>query len=109
MELTKLPAKYEKQFKKIVEEEFSGNSGLCLRELVRTWQGIYVDPNEELNVKIELLVNELTEFKEFVLRTFREKSETKEDGIKMLDGTKIKHGGKEDESISRPTRQTAKV
>ncbi len=93
--INRIPEKYKTEFMKIAKEEFANDYGLLLRELIRTWQGIFVDPNEELKIKIDMLANEFVELKEFVLRTAK-KSETKEEFIVTADGTKIKKPNMED-------------
>jgi len=89
----RIPEKDKTEFKKIADEEFEGDYGFALREMKNTWKGIYVDPNETLQAKIDLLAYEVAELKKIV---FQEKNKKEEpSGIRMLNGRII--GGKKNE------------
>ena len=60
----RVPEKYKARFKEIAMEEFADDYGLTLRDMVKTWDGIYVLPDEELNAKIDLLASEIREIKD---------------------------------------------
>ncbi len=103
----RIPEKYKTEFKEIAREEFAEDYGLCLRELIRTWKGIFIDPNQELKIEIELLRKEYEEFKEHVLRTAQEK-EQPDKGIRMLNGKSLKRRNEHVE-IERPNGQTTNI
>ena len=87
----RIPEKYKTRFMEIAKEEFEGDYGMLLRELVRTWDGIYLDPNEELKIKLDLLANEISQIKE-ELKKMQAEPEKKNQKV-MADGTVRNIGG----------------
>ena len=69
----------------IAEKEFSKDYGMCLRELIRTYDGIYVNPNEEILAKIEILASEISKLKEDFTKHTQEPK--KENTKQMADGS----------------------
>ncbi|MHA1827956.1 MAG: hypothetical protein ACTSX6_04830 [Candidatus Heimdallarchaeaceae archaeon] len=64
IKIGRIPEQYKTTFMKIAKEEFADDYGLCLREMIKTWQGIYVHPNDELQAKIDVLADEIAKLKE---------------------------------------------
>ena len=62
--INRIPEKYKTRFMEIAKEEFSNDYGMCLRELIRTWDGIFTHPNDEINTKIDILAEEIRQLKE---------------------------------------------
>ncbi len=87
LNIGRIPEKYKTRFMEIAKEEFSFDYGMCLREMIRTWDGVYLPPDEELNAKIDLLAKEVSELKE--------KIETKkeENVLRAADGSIKRTGG----------------
>lgn len=57
--IQRIPEQYKTRFMEIAKTEFANDYGLCLRELIRTWDGVYIDTNEEVNTKINILAEEI--------------------------------------------------
>lgn len=82
--ISRVPEQYKTRFMEIAKIEFANDYGMCLREMVRTWDGIYVNPNEEILIKIDIVSNEISELK----KQFEEiKQIKKEQVMVMADGT----------------------
>ena len=84
LQIARIPEKYKTRFMEIAREEFSDDYGMTLREMVRTWDGVYLRPNEELNMKIDLLADEVNKLKAV------KPQKPKEKYIHAADGSKIK-------------------
>ena len=59
-----VPAKYKKRFVELAKEEFKDDYGLCLRELIKTYDSFYPKGTEEQDAKIDLLADEINQIKE---------------------------------------------
>lgn len=73
----RIPKKYKIRFKEIAKEEFEEDYGMCIRELIRTWEGIFVDPNHEITLKIDMLANEINQMKKEVVALQEQPNEEK--------------------------------
>ena len=71
----RIPEKYKTRFMEIAKEEFEGDYGMLLRELIRTWDGIYVDSDEGLKIKIDLLAEEISKLKEALAKLTQKPTE----------------------------------
>jgi len=91
MTISRIPEKYKTRFMQIAKEEFADDWGMTLREMVRTWDGIYLDPNEELKIKLDMLANEISQIKE-ELKKIQAEPEKKNQKV-MADGTVRTIGG----------------
>lgn len=70
----RLPKKYKTKFMEIATKEFEDDYGMCLREMIRTWEGIYVEPDVQLSSKIDVLADEINQIK-IDIATLQEKPE----------------------------------
>lgn len=87
MVINRVPKKYLQRFLVLAKEEFADDYGMVIRELVRIHDGIYIDQNEEINMKIEVLATEIEDIKR---KLSAQKEET---NVKvMADGTMKKIG-----------------
>lgn len=75
--ISRIPEKYKTRFMEIAKEEFCSDYGMCLREMIRTWDGIYTHPNEELDAKIDLMASEITNLKQQLVESTRKEEEKK--------------------------------
>ena len=80
LQISRIPEKYKTRFMEISKEEFSNDYGMCLREMIRTWDGVYTSSNDEIHAKLDLLGEQVSKLKQ-------EKEKPKPKGIKMADGT----------------------
>ncbi len=91
LQINRIPEKYKTRFMQISKEEFSNDYGMCLREMIRTWDGNFVNPNEELSTKIDTIATEQgnirTEFEEIKALANEKPKE-----VQMADGTKRRTG-----------------
>ena len=92
LSIQRIPEQYKTKFMKLSQEEFSNDYGMCLRELIRTWEGLYVNPNEELVAKIDILADEINKLYQRI--SAFENKPAEEKFLKAADGTKIKLGGR---------------
>lgn len=67
LKIARIPEQYKQRFKEIANTEFSGDYGMLIRELVRTWEGVYVNPNQEILTKIDILADEIAQIKKELL------------------------------------------
>ncbi len=94
LSIGRIPEQYKTRFLEIAKSEFANDYGMLLRELIRTYDGIYANPNEELLAKIEILANELSKLKEDFIKHIQEPK--KENKKIMADGS-VKRIGNEQE------------
>jgi len=88
LSINRLPEKDKTEFIQIAKEEFADDYGFALREMKNTWKGMYINQNEELNAKIDLIAEEVKNLKE----AFAKQTQKKQEKYKIAaDGkTKIK-------------------
>lgn len=89
LSINRIPEQYKTRFLQIARKEFSKDYGMCLREMIRTWDNVYINPNEEVNAKIEILAEEVNNLK-IELAKLTAKPKAKE--MTMADGTKKRIG-----------------
>lgn len=92
LSIQRIPDKYKTKFMQIAQEEFSNDYGMTLREMIRTWEGIYVSPNEELVAKIDVLADEIAKLNQRI--SALENNPAEEKVLKAADGKIIKLGGR---------------
>lgn len=96
--IARLPEKAKTRFKKLADEEFSGDYGFTLLWLMDFREGLLGSPNQQLADKIEVLADEIKKMKQRY-----EVSDT-DSVIKSLDGKRI--GGKQNEQTEYVIGQT---
>ena len=64
LHISRVPKNTNREFKEWCKEEFEGDYGMGLKWLWDFRKGMFVNPNEELNQKIEILAEEISAIKE---------------------------------------------
>lgn len=85
LHIARVPRKTNKEFKGWANEEFEGDYGMALKHLWDFFKGCFPKPNEEVNQKIEVLAEEITNLKSQPVLT----EEPKKKVIRSVGGTVI--------------------
>ena len=89
--IQRIPPQTKKRFMKLAEEEFENDYGFTLKHLIDLRDGMYPTGHEEIEAKINLLADKISELHEKIIKL--EHKPEKE--IKTLSGKKI--GGNQHE------------
>ena len=55
LHISRIPKNTKKEFKKLAEEDFEGDYGMCLKWLIDFRKGLLTSPNEQLIAKLQSL------------------------------------------------------
>lgn len=73
LSIQRIPEKYKTQFMKLSKEEFCNDYGMCLRELLKIYDGFYPKGNEEIEGKLDVLASEVATLKAALVEEKSEK------------------------------------
>ncbi len=59
IQINRIPEKYKTRFMQIAKQEFCEDYGMCLRELIKIYDGFYPNGHEEIEAKIDLMAQEI--------------------------------------------------
>ena len=66
LRIGRIPEQYKTRFLEIANKEFMGDYGMCLRELIKIYDGFYPTGSEELEMKLDVLAIEVNKLKETI-------------------------------------------